>query len=88
MRWEGGRRSTNIEDRRGMSAGTIGGGGIGMLLLVLAVSCITGTNPLALLVLKSESLPNETMGAIAYMIGVRLMESLQDNQPLSLQTGS
>ncbi len=31
-----------------MGAGTIGGGGIGMLLIVLAVSCLTGTNPLAL----------------------------------------
>ena len=25
MKWEGGRRSTNIEDRRGLGAGTIGG---------------------------------------------------------------
>ena len=32
-----------------MSGGTIGAGGIGTLLLVLAVSCLTGTNPLALL---------------------------------------
>ena len=59
MRWEGGRRSTNIEDRRGMSAGTIGGGGIGMLLLVLAVSCITGTNPLALLQIVEQAQPEQ-----------------------------
>ncbi|HET9706311.1 MAG TPA: neutral zinc metallopeptidase [Vicinamibacterales bacterium] len=57
MRWEGGRRSTNIEDRRGMGMGTIGGGGIGMLLIVLAVSCITGTNPLALLQMVEQSAP-------------------------------
>jgi predicted metalloprotease len=57
MRWEGGRRSTNIEDRRGMSMGTIGGGGIGMLLIVLAVSCLTGTNPLALLQMVEQSAP-------------------------------
>jgi uncharacterized protein len=50
MRWESGRRSTNIEDRRGMSGGTmIGGGGIGMLILVLIISFLTGTNPLELL---------------------------------------
>jgi predicted metalloprotease len=60
MRWEGGRRSTNIEDRRGISAGTIGGGGIGMLLLVLTVSCLTGTNPLALLNMVEEVSPQQT----------------------------
>src|SRR5215203_1460914 len=59
MRWEGGRRSTNIEDRRGMTAGTIGGGGIGMLLLVLAVSCITGTNPLPLLQIVEQTQPEQ-----------------------------
>jgi len=60
MRWEGGRRSTNIEDRRGLGAGTIGAGGIGTLLLVLAVSCLTGTNPLALLNMVEESAPQQT----------------------------
>jgi uncharacterized protein len=60
MRWESGRRSTNIEDRRGIGVGTIGGGGIGMLLLVLAVSCLTGTNPLALLQIVEENQPAQT----------------------------
>lgn len=59
MRWEGGRRSTNIEDRRGIGAGAIGGGGIGMLLLVLAVSCVTGTNPLALLNIVEQVAPQQ-----------------------------
>src|SRR5262245_55371989 len=50
MRWESGRRSTNIEDRRGMGGGAmIGGGGIGMLILVLLIAFITGANPLELL---------------------------------------
>ena len=40
--------------------GTIGGGGIGMLLIVLAVSCLTGTNPLALLQMVEESSPQQT----------------------------
>ena len=60
MRWEGGRRSTNIEDRRGLGVGTIGGGGIGMLLLILTVSCLTGTNPLALLQMVEQSQPEQT----------------------------
>jgi predicted metalloprotease len=50
MRWESGRRSSNVEDRRGLSGGTmVGGGGIGMLLLVLLFSFVTGQNPLDLL---------------------------------------
>ena len=60
MKWEGGRRSTNIEDRRGLGVGTIGGGGIGMLLIVLAVSCLTGTNPLALLQMAEQVSPQQT----------------------------
>jgi predicted metalloprotease len=60
MRWEGGRRSSNIEDRRGLGAGTIGAGGIGTLVLVLAVSCLTGTNPLALLQMVEQSQPAQT----------------------------
>jgi uncharacterized protein len=50
MRWESARQSTNIQDRRGMGGGTmIGGGGIGMLILVLLFSFISGRNPLELL---------------------------------------
>ena len=50
MRWESARQSTNVQDRRGMSGGTmIGGGGIGMVVLVLLFSFITGRNPLELL---------------------------------------
>lgn len=40
--------------------GTIGGGGIGMLLIVLAVSCLTGTNPLALLQIAEQASPQQT----------------------------
>lgn len=50
MRWERARRSSNIDDRRGRSgAGMVGGGGIGMILIVLVVSFLTGQNPLQLL---------------------------------------
>ena len=43
-----------------MGMGTIGGGGIGMLLLVLTVSCLTGTNPLALLQMAEQAAPQQT----------------------------
>ena len=49
MRWQTGRRSSNVEDRRGMSGrgmASLGGGGL-LVLLLLAV--VTGTNPLDLL---------------------------------------
>jgi len=50
MRLGTSRGSSNIEDRRGMSgAGMVGGGGIGMLVLVLVVSFISGQNPLELM---------------------------------------
>lgn len=58
MRWESGRRSTNIEDRRGMGgAGMIGGGGIGMLILVLIISFISGRNPLELMQQVEQTAP-------------------------------
>jgi len=40
--------------------GTIGGGGIGMLLIVLTVSCLTGVNPLALLQIAEQAAPQQT----------------------------
>lgn len=52
MRWEGQRESENVEDRRGMGPARIrgaGGLGLGGIVLVLAVSYFTGTNPLTIL---------------------------------------
>jgi len=49
VRWKTGRRSGNVEDRRGLGMGggaAIGGGG---LILALIISLLTGTNPLDLL---------------------------------------
>src|SRR5262245_23677087 len=58
MRWESGRRSTNVEDRRGMGGATmVGGGGIGVLILVLIVSFISGRNPLELLSQVDQASP-------------------------------
>ena len=51
MRWEGRRRSSQVEDRRGMGAPGRGlaVGGCGTFVVVLIVSWLTNTNPLALL---------------------------------------
>jgi uncharacterized protein len=40
-----------------MGMGTMGAGGLGTLLIVLAVSCLTGTNPLSLLQMVEETAP-------------------------------
>ena len=45
MRWRSGRRSTNVEDRRGVRMSrTVKGGGIGVLLLAL-VGIYFGIDP-------------------------------------------
>jgi len=57
MRWEGRRRSTQVEDRRGMRAGgpRLAVGGCGTLVVVLVLSYLTGTNPLELLQVVNEA---------------------------------
>jgi predicted metalloprotease len=58
MRWGEARQSTNIQDRRGLGGGTlVGGGGLITVLLVLLVSCLTGTNPLELLQQVEQTAP-------------------------------
>jgi predicted metalloprotease len=61
MRWEGGRKSSNVEDRRGMPMrrGRIVGGGIGTLIIVLLVSWFLGVDPTMLL----QNLPMEATQA-------------------------
>ena len=48
MKWKGGRRSRNIEDRRGARAPTLLGGGIGTIALIL-VALYFGIDPMPLL---------------------------------------
>ena len=61
MRLGGARSSSNIEDRRGIGgAGMIGGGGIGMLILVLIISFLTGTNPLELMQQVEQTAPQSS----------------------------
>ena len=42
MRWKGRRQSENIEDRRGVSGGTVVGGGIGLLIIAMIVGLLGG----------------------------------------------
>jgi uncharacterized protein len=49
MRWQMSRRSSNIEDRRGMNVPRAGGIGCLGLVVVIAISYLTGSNPLELL---------------------------------------
>jgi predicted metalloprotease len=49
MKWQIGRRSGNVEDRRGMGAGGIGGLGIGGVLIVVVIAMLMGKDPLELL---------------------------------------
>ncbi|MBX3444157.1 MAG: zinc metallopeptidase [Planctomyces sp.] len=48
MRWQGGRRSENVEDRRHMTPRAAAGGGLGLLIIALIVWALGG-NPLAVL---------------------------------------
>ncbi|HPF23191.1 MAG TPA: neutral zinc metallopeptidase [Hyphomonas sp.] len=45
MKWQGGRRGGNIEDRRGMGPGTVAGGGIGVLIVALIGYFVFGMEP-------------------------------------------
>jgi uncharacterized protein len=45
MRWEGQRRSENVEDRRGSRVGKAAGGGIGLLVIGLLIALLTGQDP-------------------------------------------
>jgi hypothetical protein len=76
MRWERGRRSENVEDRRGERVGIpgLGRGGIrlggGTILILLVVAWLLGANPLQILgtlagggsEIPMETVPDETAG--------------------------
>jgi uncharacterized protein len=42
MRWQGGRRSTNVDDRRGLGGGAAAGGGIGAVVIGVIFFLLTG----------------------------------------------
>ena len=59
MRWRGERQSTNIEDRRGFSAGrVVGGGGLGALLLMV-LALVFGVDPRQFLEQVPENPPSQ-----------------------------
>ena len=46
MKWQGGRRGGNVEDRRGMSpAAAVGGGGLGVMVIALIGYFVFGIDP-------------------------------------------
>jgi predicted metalloprotease len=57
MRWKTGRRSSNIEDRRGrrIAGGTVFKGGLGTIVLTLALAYFLGIDPQVLLQLQQGS---------------------------------
>src|SRR5215470_3281341 len=58
MKWEDGRESDNVEDRRGLPIGGRGASlGCGGLILLLAVSYFTGISPTRLLNMVQNSSP-------------------------------
>jgi predicted metalloprotease len=63
MRWESGRRSDNIEDRRGMSVGRgVAGGGIGVVVLAL-IAMFFGVDPSIVLNQAGNIAPTEQSAA-------------------------
>lgn len=61
MKFDGRRRSSNVEDRRRMSAGKVGGLGLGGVIIVGIIMWLTGNNPLdALKMAGSEDIIGQT----------------------------
>jgi len=56
MRWKTGRRSANVEDRRGrrVAGGTVFKGGVGTIVLTLALAYFLGIDPQVLLQLQQQ----------------------------------
>jgi len=63
MKWQVGRRSSNVEDRRGsgggMGVGGVGGLGIGGILIIVVISMLFGKNPLQVLGQVAEQSPQQ-----------------------------
>ncbi len=55
MRWEGGRRSENVEDRRGMRGGPMGGVGLIGVLIAVGLAWLLGADPRQILQLFTET---------------------------------
>jgi len=61
MRWKTGRRSSHIEDRRGSRAGRAGlKGGIGTIVIALALGYFLGIDPMTILKVQQATVPAGT----------------------------
>ncbi len=63
MRWEDGRESDQVEDRRGFGGGRLAIGGCGTLIVVGIISLLTGANPLRVLQLINGASDSTTVSA-------------------------
>lgn len=77
MRWQGGRRSSNIEDRRGQRRGGMLGGGIGTVVLLL-LAMYFGVDPNLLI----EGLQSSG-GAVSTTMGTQPTEEQLRGDPLA-----
>lgn len=67
MRWRGGRRSSNIEDRRGRPGSGVLKGGVGTIVVVLALGYLLGIDPIVLLQLQQGMAP--PVASVPYQAG-------------------
>jgi predicted metalloprotease len=97
MRWQGGRRGGNIQDRRGMGGAGIAGGGIGALVLAAIGYFVFGIDPQTTQQITSQlggvgsaeqgtqGSPEDQAGAFVDVIGTNVddvwMTKLQGYQP-------
>ncbi len=64
MKWQGGRKGGNIEDRRGMSTGAaVGGGGIGVIIIALIGYFVFGMEPQQIAEMASQQQGSATQQA-------------------------
>ena len=59
MRWQDGRRSDNVEDRRGITPGKVVGGGIGIVIIAV-VAMLFGVDPSTLMNLLNQGTSQES----------------------------
>jgi len=64
MRWLGGRRSGNIEDRRGLSGGAVGGIGAGGVILALIGYFVFGIDPSTTLSTVNSVAPQQQQAGV------------------------
>ena len=63
VQWRGRRQSGNIEDRRGRRPGMMVGGGLGAVLVVIAISLLTGADPSEVASVIQQGAPADEVAA-------------------------